>query len=76
MSAFLSILVILIGAALLFWVDFLISREFYRAAQAKGFNERKYFWLPFWLGIVGYLLVIALPSGNPDFFSDDITEDL
>ena len=48
--------------ALLIWVDYLIAREFYRAACAKGFEQKKYLWLPFFLGVVGYLLVIALPS--------------
>ena len=31
-------------------------------ASEKGFDEGKYFWIPFLLGIVGYLMVIALPD--------------
>lgn len=48
--------------ALLIWIDYLIAREFYRVANVKGFYEKKYLWIPFWLGMVGYLLVIALPT--------------
>ena len=54
-------LVYLFLLAIILWVNYLIAREFYRAANAKGFYEKKYLWLPFWLGMVGYLLVITLP---------------
>ena len=38
-----------------------------RAGGAKtktiqGYSSKKYFWIPFWFGIAGYLLVIALPD--------------
>lgn len=39
-----------------------ISRAFYEIAQKKGQSEKRYYWFPFWLGIVGYLLVVALPD--------------
>ena len=55
-------LVILLGAILVIWINYLIAREFYRAAVMKGHPEQKYLWLPFFLGVIGYLLVIALPS--------------
>lgn len=48
--------------ALSIWVHYLVAREFYRAACGKGSWEKKYFWLPFLLGFVGYLLIIALPD--------------
>lgn len=55
---FLSIL----GAALLFWIQYLIAREFYVIALAKGHPQKKYLWLPFFLGMIGFLLVVALPD--------------
>ena len=53
---------VLIACALVLWIDYLIAKEFYFAAQAKGYYEKKYLWICFLLGAVGYLLVIALPN--------------
>lgn len=39
-----------------------MAEQFYTVAKMKGHSERKYFWIPFWLGILGYMLVIALPD--------------
>ena len=39
-----------------------LSNQFYQVAQYKGYSSKKYFWSPFWFGIAGYLLVIALPD--------------
>lgn len=61
---FFLLLLCIASAALSIWVYYLISREFYRAAVMKGHTEKKYLWLPFFLGIIGYLLVIALPNKN------------
>ena len=43
-----------------------IAESFYNAAKLKGFSEKRYFWLPFWLGIMGYLLVAALPDKSKE----------
>lgn len=53
---------ILLGAALVLWIQYLIAKEFYGIAVAKGYNQRKYLWLPFFLGLIGFLLVVALPD--------------
>ena len=55
-------ILILLGAiiGIVIWV--LICKEFRNVAECKGFSEEKYFWLPFWLGVIGILLVIALPD--------------
>ena len=58
----LIILLSLLMAILVLWVDYLIAKEFYKAAQYKGYSEKKYLWICFWLGVVGYLLVVALPD--------------
>ena len=70
------VLLILIVVAIVLWIDYLIAKEFYVAAQAKGYFEKKYFWLCFLLGVIGYLLVIALPDrGNtPKAISDELPD--
>lgn len=57
-----EVVIILIACALILWIDYLIAKEFYFVAQAKGYYEKKYLWICFLLGAVGYLLVIALPN--------------
>lgn len=52
----------ILGAALLFWIQYLIAREFYTVALAKGYDQKKYLWLPFFLGLIGFLLVVAPPD--------------
>lgn len=47
------------------------SQWFYEVACFKGYPERKYFWICFWFGPIGYLLVAALPDhGNPQSHDD------
>lgn len=71
-----EVLLILIVVAIVLWIQYLIAKEFYLAAQAKGYAEKKYLWLCFLLGAVGYLLVIALPDrGNtPKAVSDELPD--
>ena len=47
-----------------FYLFYYIAEQFYAVAKMKGHTERKYLWIPFFLGIIGYLLVIALPVKN------------
>ena len=49
-------------AVLALALDFLVSREFYKTAVMKGWAHKKYFFFPFLLPVIGYLLVIALPD--------------
>lgn len=53
---------ILLIAAVVLYVWYLISKEFYNIADMKGHGDTKYLWLTFFLGLVGALLVIALPD--------------
>lgn len=57
----LSVITLLIVAAVLV-LDYFIADEFRNIAAKKGFCGRKYFWWSFFLGIVGYLMVVALPD--------------
>ena len=56
-------LLILVGVVILtIFINHLIAAAFYDIAQKKGHSEKRYYWLPFWLGVVGYCLVAALPD--------------
>ena len=48
--------------ALAIYLQYILASFFANVAEEKGDHEKRYFWTPFWLGIVGYLLVIALPD--------------
>lgn len=47
MPSFVLILLIVLAAAVLLAVDALVAAEFYKAASAKGWGQKKYFWLAF-----------------------------
>ena len=53
---------ILLGIAIAMWLDTLIATQFYKIAKEKGHDSVTYYRFAFWLGIVGYLMVIALPD--------------
>lgn len=59
-------------------VDFLAAREFYLAAAMKGWDSKKYFFYAFFLTLIGYLLILALPdrgsSAAGSFDSRDLPE--
>lgn len=40
----------------------MLASEMSDSAKSKGHSKRRYFHLCFWLGIVGYLCVLALPD--------------
>ncbi len=50
------------GACLIILLDWFIAEEFYDIATQKGFDERKYFWWCFFVSVIGYAMVIALPD--------------
>ena len=70
------ILLLLCLAALV--ISYFVAKEFYKAAVAKGWPQKKYFWLCFLLTFAGYLLVVSLPDrgGAPigSFVSGDLPE--
>ena len=39
-----------------------LATNFYDVAREKGYNDRKYFRICFWLGLPGWILVAALPN--------------
>lgn len=60
--AFLIVLLSLAVIVALLYLQYIIAKEFYSAAVTKGYNNRKYLWYCFFLGMIGYLMVIALPN--------------
>lgn len=59
------VIVYIVVAIIYFILDNYIAKCFAEVAKVKGYRESKYFWICFWLGFIGYLLVIALPDrGN------------
>lgn len=57
-----GIVMIVAFLVLVLIVAFITANEFQEVANEKGYNSSKYFWYVFLLGIVGCLLVIALPD--------------
>ncbi len=53
---------IVIGVLIALAVWFFVSQEFYVVAKEKGYPQEKYLWITFFLGIVGVLLIVALPD--------------
>ena len=45
-------------------INYIIAGYFYFAAVDKGYTDGAYFVVPFLFGVIGYLLVIALPNKN------------
>jgi len=61
MGYFLILLVLIVVIPI--WI--LISMEFAAIAEAKGYADRKYFWYTLLFGIIGMLMIAALPDrGN------------
>ena len=62
-----AIYLALIIYALLIYLNYIIAKKFELIAFAKGQTRAAHaFEMCFWLGIVGYLYVIALPNANYD----------
>lgn len=73
---FIAVFLSLSFMAAALWVAYFMAKEFYRVAKDKGYPQKKYFWVCFLLGIVGYLLVIALPdrANSNKAFSDELPD--
>lgn len=52
-------LLFLAGLIVVMWF---VAKWFAQIAADKGYYDRKYFWICFWLGAIGYLLVVAMPD--------------
>ena len=66
-STFVSILGIVVSLAIIvlfivIWVK--VANNMARIAADKGYTERKWWHYVFWLGIIGILMVCAMPDKN------------
>lgn len=67
-------LIVCVALLILYWF---VAKWFFEVAEAKGYHNKKYFWICFWLSFIGYLLVIALPDrGNSQQAANDELPDL
>lgn len=55
-------LLILAGFAALWYF---VSKDFARIAADKGYTDKRYFHYCFWLGLVGVLMITAMPDRRP-----------
>ena len=51
-----------IAAAIAIVIDVLIASAFAKCAEQKGYWRSTYFWICFFLGMIGYCIVAALPD--------------
>ena len=53
----------LIGIGIGLFIEYFVAKKFEEIAFGKGYDENEHtFAMCFWLGIIGYLYVIALPD--------------
>lgn len=67
-----AVLLVLLGIVLVFLLLYFVAKEFDRIAAMKGHNDRRYFWWTFLFGIVGMLMVIALPDLRKESRQTDV----
>ena len=56
------ILTYVLTAAVAIAIDALIANAFAKCAEQKGYWRSTYFWVCFFLGMIGYCIVAALPD--------------
>ena len=58
-----GVFLILVGVGAILLINYVIAEKFESIAEEKGYGEEIHsFAMCFWLGIIGYLYVIALPN--------------
>ena len=59
-SVLVFIIILLLAGFTVLW--YFVSKEFARIAADKGYTDKRYFHYCFWLGLVGVLMVVAMPD--------------
>ena len=54
----------LVGIVIALIIDYVIAKNFADIAEMKGYEGDTYFWFTFLLGLIGMLMVIALPIND------------
>ena len=55
-------LLYILGIIIAIAIDYIIAKQFAAIAEMKGHNGDTYFWFTFIFGIIGMLMVVALPA--------------
>lgn len=76
MPTVIKVLILLAVLLLLLAADIFLAGEFYKAASAKGWGQKKYFWIAVLLTFAGYILIAALPDRGGQQMSVLISDDL
>lgn len=58
-------MVLVLVIFLVIYLNLFLAQQFDEVAAMKGYPDKKYFWIAFFFGIFGYILVAALPDRNP-----------
>ena len=53
---------ILLSLAIILAINYIVAMKFAEIAEMKGHDGSTYFWFTFLLGVVGMLMVVALPA--------------
>lgn len=67
----------ILGLAIVIVIWVYVAKEFQHIAALKGHDESKYFWWTFLLGIIGILMVVAIPTDSENsapVFRDELPE--
>ncbi len=56
------ILYCIIPIAIAIIISYIAASAFDEIAVSKGYKQKSYFWYCFWLGLAGWLMVVALPD--------------
>ena len=59
-----AMIIPLLLIAIFIFIWFKVAKNMARIAADKGYTERKWFHYCFWLGLVGFLMVCAMPDKN------------
>ena len=67
----------LLGIVIALIIDYVIAKKFEEIAEMKGHEGSTYFWFTFMFGVVGMLMVIALPNTKvPPVFNSSEKKDV
>lgn len=73
------ILLLLIPIVVVLFINYIVAKKFEKIAFQKGYDDSIHsFAMCFWLGLIGYLYVIALPNLNNNYniHSDSTDENI
>lgn len=61
-AMYLAIVGSCVGGMISLWLNMYLACLFFDMALDKGYTDGKYLVVCFWLGVIGYLLIVAMPD--------------